>query len=102
MERKIHNFPSVIDIALTLKEEGFDPTLTGYQKKHVWVSCRYCGKPNRVYGANLKKAGSACHKDCRIKEQVECGSPFANPEIKEKAQANRTKNISQDELNKRI
>ncbi len=101
-ERKSNNFPSVIDPELTEKEEGFNPLMTGYQKKHIWASCRYCGKPHRVYGANFKKSGSACHKECRLKEQSEAGSPFSNPDIKAKAQLNRTKNVSADEINKRI
>jgi len=101
-ERKIHNYDSVVLAEKTLEEEGFNPNEVGYQKKHVWATCRFCGEPHRVYGANLKKSGSACHKACRLKEQSISGSPFANKEIRKKAQENRTKNISQETLNNRI
>lgn len=84
-ERKVHNFKSEILFSLTLEKEGFDPNLIGYQKKHIWASCRYCGQPHRIKGRNFKVAGSACHKDCRLKEQSECGSPFARNDVKEKA-----------------
>lgn len=101
-ERKIHNFKSNILYDLTLEKEGFDPRLVGYQKKHIYATCRFCGEPHRIKGCNLKKSGSACHKDCRLKEQSISGSPFSNKDIKEKAQKNRTKNVSQEEINKRI
>lgn len=101
-ERKIHNYESVILPELTEKEEGFNPDEKGWQKKYIWAVCRYCGNPHRVYGANFKKSGSACHKECRFKEQSEAGSPFADPQIKKKAKENRTKNVSIEELGKRI
>lgn len=102
MERKIYNFESVILDKMTEEKEGFDPQLVGYQKKHIWAVCRFCGEPSRIIGSNFKKAGSACHRECRLKEQSLCGSPFSDSATKAKAQANRTKRISQDEINQRI
>lgn len=101
-ERKIHNYESEILAEKTLKEEGFNLNDGGYQKKHVWATCRFCGEPHRIYGANLKKSGSACHKACRLKEQSISGSPFADKETYKKAKENKTKNVSQEEINKRI
>lgn len=102
VERKIHNYESIILNDMTLEKEGFDPRLIGYQKKYIWAKCRYCGGPHRIRGANYKKSGSACHKSCRLEEQSKSGSPFSNPEVREKAKNNKTKSVSQEEINKRI
>lgn len=102
VERKIHNFVSVILNDLTLTKEGFDPSVTGYQKRHIWAVCRFCGEPSRILGHNFKKSGSACHKECRLKEQSILSSPFKNKETREKAQNNRTKRLSSAEISRRI
>lgn len=109
MDRKSNNYRSDILYELTIQKHGFDPRLTGWQKKTICAICRYCGEPHDIYGANYRKnrsefhpEGSACHKECRLKEQSEAGSPFTDEAVRNKAQLNRTKNISQDEINKRI
>jgi len=89
MERKVFNFESVILSEITLEKEGFDPQKIGYQKKHIWAVCRFCGKPHRLLGSNYKTKGSACHKECRLKEQSVAGSPFSNPEVRAKADKTR-------------
>lgn len=101
-ERKIHSYESIILTDMTLDKEGFDPRLVGYQKKHIWAICRFCGEPHRLLGANYKKSGSACHKACRLQEQSESPSPFSDPKIREKAQKNRTKDVSIEEIGQRI
>jgi len=83
--RKIFNYQSVILNELTEEKEGFDPSKIGHQKKHIWATCRFCGEPVRLIGSNYKKAGSACHKECRFKEQSLSGSPFNDPEVRKKA-----------------
>src|ERR1035437_1444548 len=100
-ERKSNNFVSNILYDLTVEKEGFNPRLIGYQKKHIWAVCRFCGQPHRLLGSNFKTKGSACHIECRLKEQSIFGSPFSDPEIKAKAQANRDKNKSPEEITKR-
>lgn len=102
MERKIFNYESVILSELTLDKEGFDPKIVGYQKKYIWARCRFCGEPSRLLGLNFKKSGSACHKECRFKEQSIMGSPLKDEKIRLKAYANRNKNFSNEEINKKI
>jgi hypothetical protein len=108
-DRKSNNHRSDILYDLTIEKCGFDPREIGWQKKKIWAVCRYCGESHEIYGANYRKnktdfhtEGSACHNECRLKEMAEAGSPFADTETKQKAQENRTKNISQEEINKKI
>lgn len=60
--------------------ETFGPT----SNKFIWAVCRYCGKPSRLRKAQFTKKGSACHKECRLKEQS-ANSPFSDPKVREKA-----------------
>ena len=101
-ERKIFNFESKILNELTLEREGFDPRLIGYQKKYIWAICRYCGKEHRIKGRNFKLANSACHKECRIKEQVEVGSPFKNDTVRQKAKQTMIERYGVDKPSKSI
>lgn len=85
-ERKIKAFESIVLVDKTLKEEGHDPASLGRSSaKFIWCTCRYCGNPHRIRKGFFTKAGSACHKECRIKEQSILGSPFENPEVREKS-----------------
>jgi len=102
-ERKIHNYESVILVEKTIQDEGYNPNKLGRtSRKFIWASCRVCGESHRIRKGFYNKAGSACHKECRMQEQSQFGSPFSDPKVKKKAQENRTRNISQKELNRRI
>ncbi len=84
-ERKIFNFKSEMLAELTIKNEGYHPDTFGKtSNKFIWATCRFCGEPSRLRKGQFIKKGSACHKECRFKEQSISGSPFANPEVKEK------------------
>lgn len=84
--RKIHNFSSTILINETIEHYGYHPDKYGPSSlKFVLANCRYCGQIAPIRKAFFTKAGSACHKECRLKEQSECGSPFKNKEVQEKA-----------------
>ena len=85
-ERKIHNFESIILSDFTLQNEGYNPDKFGPSSaKFIWASCRFCGQPSRIRKGFFNKAGSACHKECRLKEQSISGSPFNNEETRIKA-----------------
>lgn len=85
-ERKIHAFESTVLVDKTIKEEGHDPNSLGKSSaKFIWCICRVCGNPHRIRKGFFTKSGSACHKECRIKEQSVLGSPFENPEVREKS-----------------
>lgn len=87
-ERKIFNFKSEVLIDKTIQEEGYSPDKFGKASgKFIWASCRFCGEPSRIRKGFFNKAGSACHKECRFKEQSISGSPFQNEETKQKAKA---------------
>lgn len=84
-ERKIFNFKSEMLVDLTIKNEGYHPDTFGRtSNKFIWATCRFCGEPSRIRKGHFIKKGSACHKECRFKEQSISGSPFADPEVKEK------------------
>lgn len=84
--RKIHNFPSAILIDETIEQYGYHPDKYGPSSlKFVIANCRYCGRITAIRKAFFAKAGSACHKECRLKEQSECGSPFKDKETRDKA-----------------
>lgn len=85
-ERKIFNYDSVILADKTLEIEGYDPDFFGRTSpKFIWATCRFCGNPSRIRKGQFNKSGSACHKECRLKEQSITGSPFKNPEVKAKS-----------------
>lgn len=84
-QRKIFNFKSEILRDMTLEKEGYFPEVLGKTStKFIWATCRFCGEPHRIRNGFFNKAESACHKQCKLKEQ---GSfcPFNNPEKLEKA-----------------
>lgn len=86
MERKIFNFESKILIDETIEHYGYHPDKYGPSSlKFILCSCRYCGRLAAIRKAFFNKAGSACHKECRLKEQSECGSPFKNESVRAKA-----------------
>lgn len=88
MERKIHNFPSQILIDETIKHYGYHPDKYGPSSlKFVLASCRYCGQIAPIRKAFFNRSGSACHKECRLKEQSECGSPFKDQKVRDKAKS---------------
>ncbi len=85
-ERKIYNFKSIILAEETIKEYGYHPDKYGPSSiKFIIASCRYCGKLAPIRKAFFNKSGSACHKECRLKEQSECGSPFLNKEVRDRS-----------------
>jgi len=85
-ERKIHNFKSEILIQETYDKFGYLPEIFGEKSaKFVVASCRYCGKQADIRKGFFNKAGSACHKECRIEEMKQQKSPFSNPLVRERA-----------------
>ena len=87
MERKIFNFTSEILEDLTVDKEGYSPNTFGEtSNKFIWASCRFCGEPSRIRKGQFNKSGSACHKECRFKEQSISGSPFKDQTVRDKAQ----------------
>ena len=84
--RKVFNYESMILDEITIEMEGYHPDKYGRSSaKFVWARCRFCGKPSRIRKGFFNKAGSACHKECRFKEQSLAGSPFKDPKVQEKA-----------------
>ena len=85
MEHKIHNFPSQILVDETIEQYGYHPDKYGPGSlKFVLANCRYCGQLAPIRKAFFNKAGSACHKECRLKEQTHF-SPFKNSETRKKS-----------------
>jgi hypothetical protein len=83
--RKIFNYESVILRDLTVEREGHSPDDFGPSSaKFIWATCRFCGQPSRIRKGFYVKAGSACHNECRLKEQKQ-KSPFADPAVRAKA-----------------
>jgi len=86
-ERKIHNYCSEILKEQTIEEYGYNPDQLGRtSSKFVIAICRFCGKEMPIRKGFFNKAGSACHKECRIQEQKIKGSPFLDVKVREKAQ----------------
>lgn len=84
-ERKIFNYESVMLSEKTLKEEGYEPTAFGKTStKFIWATCRFCGEPSRIRKGQFTKSGSACHNECRLKEQSQSKSPFSREDVREK------------------
>ena len=84
-ERKLHNFESVILKERTIQEYGYDPDSLGKSSaKFVIATCRVCGKEHKIRKGFFNKSGSACHKECKIKEQSQL-SPFKDPKKREYA-----------------
>lgn len=86
--RKIFNYKSDILIDLTIEKEGYHPDrYKPKSAKWIWATCRYCGEPTRIRKQFYTQAdNSACHKECRIKEQSSFPSPFADKNVQQKAQ----------------
>ena len=90
-QRKIFNFPSDLLVEMTQEKEGYLPSSLGRtSSKFVFATCRYCGCPARIRLGFYNKAQSACHKECRLKEQSESGSPFADQSVQEKIRQTNT------------
>lgn len=84
MERKIFNYESIILRERTLEKYGYCPEKFGpTSNKFVVAICRYCGQESFIRKGFFTKSGSACHKECRFKEQKI--SPFSDPKVREKA-----------------
>jgi len=89
--RKIFNYKSIIMIDKTIEEEGYHPDKWGKtSSKFIWAICRYCGEPHRIRKGFYNKSESACHKECKLREQ---GSfcPFLQKKYKEKAKKTNAK-----------
>lgn len=85
-ERKIHNHKSEIHTDYTIEQYGYHPDKLGRTStKFVIANCRFCGQLMEVRKGFFNKAGSACHKQCRMKEQSICGSPFADKKVRDKS-----------------
>lgn len=85
-ERKIFNYQSEILKELTFEKEGYYPESLGNSSaKFIYAVCRFCGQPSRIRKGFFIKAGSACHKECRFKEQSIYGSPFKDQKNVDKA-----------------
>lgn len=86
MERKLHNFKSIILKEETIKEFGYDPdTLGKTSSKFVLAICRVCGKEHKIRKGFFVNQNSACHKECKIIEIKHFGSPFSDKEVREKS-----------------
>lgn len=86
IERKIHNHKSEIHIDHTIEQYGYHPDKLGKTSiKFVMANCRFCGEEMSVRKGFFNKAGSACHKACRMQEQSICGSPFAHKAVRDKS-----------------
>ena len=86
IERKIHNHKSEIHIDYTIEQYGYHPDELGRTStKFVICNCRFCGQVMPIRKGFFNKAGSACHKECRMKEQSICGSPFVLKEVRDKS-----------------
>lgn len=85
--RKSFNYESIILEEMTLEKEGYNSSVFGpASAKFIWCRCRFCGEPHRVRKGFFNKAGSACHKACKLKEQGQF-SPMLTIEGREKAKA---------------
>ena len=84
-QRRVFNFESKILVDKTIEEEGYHPDSLGKtSRKHIWATCRFCGKEHRLTKGNFNKTGSACHRECKLQEQ-KLKSPFSDPKVREKA-----------------
>ena len=84
-ERKIFNFESKILKEETIKKFGYDPdTLGNSSSKFIIAICRFCGKNHEIRKGFFIKSGSACHKECKLKEMKK-SSPFSDPDVRSKA-----------------
>lgn len=86
MERKIFNYLSEVLLQATIDRFGYNPNELGpTSSKFVIATCRYCGERMEIRKGFFNKSGSACHKECRLKEQSNSGSPFCDARIQAKA-----------------
>lgn len=82
-ERKIYNYESIVLRDMTFEKEGYWPESLGKtSNKFIYAICRVCGEPSRLRNGQFIKSSSACHKECRLKEQKQ--SPFSDPEVRAK------------------
>jgi len=86
VSRKIFNYSSVILQEETFLKFGYYPEKWGEtSSKFVVAICRYCGKEMDIRKGFFNKAGSACHKACKIEEMKQQVSPFSDPMIRQKS-----------------
>lgn len=98
MERKIFNYVSEILSSETFDRFGYNPDQLGNtSSKFVIARCRYCGQSMEIRKGFFNKSGSACHKACRLKEQSEISSPFADNNIQQKAYKKRHAEKTEEE-----
>lgn len=91
-ERKIFNFESKILDNETLSKFGYYPESIGRSSaKFVVAICRFCGYQMDIRKGFYNKSGSACHKDCKLKEMSLSGSPFCLDKTREKAKVTNLK-----------
>jgi len=83
--RKTFNFTSEILIDETISRFGYNPDILGKSSaKFIVATCRFCGKPHEIRKGFFNKSGSACHKECKLKEQGSF-SPMLDKNKREKA-----------------
>jgi hypothetical protein len=83
--RKIFNFNSIILKDKTIEYYGYDPDSLGKSSaKFIIATCRFCGKEHHIRKGFFNKAGSACHKACKLIEQGSF-SPMLDHDRREKA-----------------
>lgn len=101
MERKIHNFQSFVLSDLTLEKEGYHPDKLGTTStKFIWATCRFCGHPSRLRKGQFNNKGSACHNECKLKEQSLSGSPFKDKSVQEKSKKTNLERYGSEHANK--
>lgn len=90
---RANNFQSEILTTETIEREGYDPTLLSpTSNKFIWVTCRYCGKPNRTRKSKYTIANNSnAHKECRRKELSDVDSTFSRPDVIQKIRIAKSK-----------
>lgn len=86
---QVKNYDSVILDDMTVEKEGHvGSSLSKYSNKHIWVVCRFCGKPNRTKKSKYSYSGNSnAHKECRYLELKEVDSTWASQDVKDKIKA---------------
>jgi len=81
-----NNFESKILKNITIEREGYDPIfLKDQSNKYIWVTCRYCGEPNKVRKSKYYISGNSnAHIECRKKELSEIDCSWTRDDVKEK------------------
>lgn len=91
-ERKIFNYESKILDKETFDKFGYYPDSLGKSSsKFVVAVCRFCGQIMDIRKGFFYKSGSACHRNCKLKEMSVSGSPFLSDSTKQKAKETNVK-----------